>query len=121
MQIRCRTLRALPVAPLLLATLGGCAGGPPPLYRWGIYEDQMYAAYKNPGESDPITAATRLAEDVERTEAEGLAVPPGVHAHLGYLYYSHGDLQLARTHFRRERALYPESATFIDGLLSRME
>ena len=111
-----RTLCAWTIASLVLATLTSCAT--PPLYRWGIYEDLIYASHK--GESDPVTDALRLAEDVARTDAEGLAVPPGVHAHLGYLYYTQGDLGLARAHFDRERQLYPESASFIDGILGRM-
>jgi hypothetical protein len=105
---------------LALATGAGCAGTPS-LYRWGIYEDLLYESYKNPGGADPVTDAARLAEDIARTDAEGLAVPPGVHAHLGYLYASQGDLGLARAHFERERELYPESTVFIDGILARME
>lgn len=101
--------------------LAGCATGPPPLYRWGIYEELIYQPYKNPGQSDPVTDASRLAEDVARTDAEGKAVPPGVHAHLGFLYATQGNLGLARAHFEREKGLYPESTVFIDGILDRME
>lgn len=114
-----RTISLLVVVSFLSATAAGCVSQPP-LYRWGIYEDTMYQSYKNPGESDPIADAARLAEDVERTATEGLAVPPGVHAHLGYLYATQGDLGLARAHFDRELELYPESKTFIDGLLNRL-
>ena len=113
-----RPLRAGTIASLLIVTLTGCAGNPS-LYRWGVYEDLIYQSYR--GESDPLTDAARLAEDVARTDAEGLAVPPGGHAHLGYLYYNQGDLGLARTHFDRELRLYPESASFINGILRRME
>lgn len=113
-------LRNVVTMILFAFMLSACAGSPP-LYRWGVYEDVLYDAYKNPGETDPITAATRLSEDVARTQAEGLAVPPGVFAHLGYLYYNQGDLAQARAHFERERTLYPESEVFINGVLSRME
>ena len=113
-------LSLLAVVSFLAATAIGCAG-PPPLYRWGIYEDLMYQSYKNPSESDPIADAARLAEDIERTTTEGKAVPPGVHAHLGYLYAAQGDFGRAHSHFNRELELYPESKTFIDGMLSRME
>lgn len=110
----------LAVISLLCASAVGCAG-PKLAYRWGIYEDLIYQSYKNPGESDPVTDAARLAEDIERTATEGLAIPPGVYAHLGYLYAAQGNLELARTHFDRELELYPESKTFIEGLTSRME
>lgn len=112
---------AIARAPLALAAalaLSACAS--PSLYRWGIYEDLIYQGYRNPGSSDPVTDAARLAADVERTEAEGARVPPGVHAHLGYLYFEQGDAERAAAHLRRERELFPESATFVDGLLERM-
>jgi hypothetical protein len=115
-----RALILLAAVSFFTASAVGCVSQPS-LYRWGVYEDMLYQSYKNPGESDPITDAARLAEDVERTAAEGLAVPPGVHAHLGYLYATQGDLGLARAHFDRELELYPESKTFIDGLLNRMD
>lgn len=114
-----QSIRVVVLAVLLVAVVG-CAGKPP-LYRWGIYEELIYEPYANPGQSDPVNDAIRLSEDVARTDAEGLAVPPGVHAHLGFLYATQGDLGLARAHFERERALYPESAVFIDGLIERMK
>ncbi len=114
-----QTLGFLAAISFFSAITVGCAETQP-LYRWGIYEDLMYQSYQNSGASDPITDAARLAEDVERTSVEGLAVPPGVHAHLGYLYAAQGNLGLARTHFDRELELYPESKTFIEGVLSRM-
>ena len=115
------TRRHLLGAGACIAVLAGCASPETTAYRWGIYEDLVYLSYAEPGEADPITQAQRLGEDIARTRAEGKRVPPGVHAHLGFLHYSSGDWESARAHFIRERELFPESATFIDGLLSRME
>ena len=81
----------------------------------------MYVSYAEPGEADPVTQAQQLDEDIARTRAEGKRVPPGVHAHLGFLHYRAGDVESARAYFMRERELFPESATFINGILSRME
>lgn len=114
-----RHVSLMVVALMFFVSAAGCAS--PQLYRWGIYEELMYESYKNQGESDPVSQAARLAEDVERTAVEGFGVPPGVHAHLGYLYATQGDLESARTHFGLELELYPESKTLIDGLLERME
>ena len=100
--------------------LGGCVTPEPPLYRWGEYEDIIYKPYRNPGESDPVTDASLLAEDMARTEAEGQQIPPGVRVHLGYLYYSQGKSEKARALLREERKIYPESSVFIDGLLQRL-
>ena len=114
--------RLLAGAGACIVVLAGCASPPETtVYRWGIYEDLMYVSYAEPGEADPVTQAQRLGEDVARTRAEGKRVPPGVHAHLGFLHYRAGDVESARAHFMRERELFPESATFINRLLSRME
>ena len=105
---------------LTFIVLTGCVTPQPPLYRWGEYEDLIYAGYKNPGSSDPVTDANLLAEDMARTEAEGMQVPPGVRVHLGYLYFSQGRNSEARALFEQEREIFPESQVFVDGLLARM-
>jgi hypothetical protein len=106
---------------VLVAVAGiGCAQGHA-LYRWGAYEQVLYDMYEKPGTADPGTQAAKLREDVARTEAEGQRVAPGVHAHLGYIYYLQGNAAAAQQEFLKERDLFPESAAFIDGMLRRME
>lgn len=107
-------------ALLTVMVLTGCVTPDPPLYRWGVYEDVIYTGYKDPGSSDPVTDAQLLAEDMARTEAEGMQVPPGVRVHLGYLYFVQGRNNEARALFEQEREIFPESKVFVDGLLSRM-
>ena len=105
---------------LVLLVLAGCVTPQPPLYRWGEYEDLIYAGYKNPGSSDPVTDSVILEADMARTQAEGKQVPPGVRVHLGYLYFSQGRDSEARALFNEEAEIFPESKVFVDGLLSRM-
>lgn len=111
-----------PAVGLLLIGLlvSGCATPEPTLYRWGIYEQIMYKAYGDDG-SDPVNDAIELAQDMARTEAEGALVPPGARVHLGYLYFSQGNLNEARALFEKEREIFPESTAFIDGMLERMD
>jgi hypothetical protein len=90
------------------------------LYRWGDYEGVLYDLYIRPGKADPTAQLSRLTEDVTRTQAAGQRVPPGVHAHLGFLYYSQGQLDAAYEQFATEKALFPESGHFVDGILARM-
>ncbi|HTM09995.1 MAG TPA: DUF4810 domain-containing protein [Verrucomicrobiae bacterium] len=92
-----------------------------PLYAWGRYEDLVYQMYMKPGEADPVTQTAKLNEDIQKANAEGKPVPPGLHAHLAYLYYQQGDLGAARQEFQIEKKLFPESAAFIDGVLQRMD
>jgi hypothetical protein len=108
------------LALLLAAALAsGCASQS--LYAWGHYEDLLHARWIEPGSADPATQIARLREDVDRAAAAGRRVPPGVWAHLGYLHWVHGDAGAAREALGRERALFPESAAFVDGLLRRMD
>ena len=90
------------------------------IYRWGVYESLVYDMYAKPGKADPGTQVAKLSEDIARTQAEGKRVPPGVHAHLGYMYYLQGNTDAAQQEFATERELFPESATFVDGILKRL-
>jgi hypothetical protein len=105
-------------ALLAAATLSGCAA--PTLYQWGRYEDAIHDMYINPG-SVPIGDDILLLEaEIEQIVASGEFVPPGVHAHLASLYLSEGDQSTAMIHFQTEKRKFPESARFIDGIISRM-
>lgn len=110
----------LAAAAVLLALLVGCASGSRNLYYWGDYEDAIYEMYLKPGNTSLTDEILRLETDVEQAAAAGLAVPPGLHAHLGYLYTLEGNDAAARVHFQSEKALFPESTVFIDGLIARM-
>jgi len=109
------------IAATLFAVLSSACTQTTLLYRWGEYESLVYDMYIRPGKADPTTQIAKLNEDVERTKAEGAEVPPGVHAHLGYLYYGQGQLDAAYEQFTIEKTLFPESAAFIDGVLTRMK
>ena len=93
---------------------------PQTLYGWGVYKDLVYEMYAEPGAADPNTQVVRLSEDVARIQGEGKRVPPGVHAHLGYMYYLVGNADAALDEFATERMLFPESQTFIDGMVERL-
>lgn len=116
-------MREIIVGAMLVSvlTLTGCASQPSPLYHWGSYESQLYNMYAKPGKAEPGEQIVQLTEDIERAQATGGRVPPGVYAHLGYMYTTQGNLTLAKQAFVEERLRYPESAVFIDGLIRRME
>lgn len=105
-------------AAVVIGSLG-CTPTPQPLYRWGVYEDVVYDTYAVGG-ADPNTQILQLSEDIVRTQAAGKRVPPGAHAHLGYLYAATGQPDLAAEQFQLEKELFPESSTFVDGMLARM-
>lgn len=119
-----RGISSLAGLALLGGMLAGCADtGPtakPPAYAWGGYEDLIYAMYANPGEATPEVQIERLSAGLGEGENGGAKAGPGVHAHLGYMQYLAGNFDAARDAFEQEKALYPESTTFMNGLLKQL-
>jgi len=90
------------------------------MYDWGDYQDSVYRMYVKPGEFDPAAEVHRLETQVQDTLAHDRKVPPGLYAYLAMLCASAGDGPGAAGYFRAEKAAFPESAVFVDGMLARM-
>lgn len=108
---------------LLLATallLSGCASSQPNLYHWGKYESTLYRHYQ-PDKSSLDEQIASLQETVAQASKRGNALPPGLQAHLGMLYTKAGERAQAEHCFAAEKDQFPESATFIDFLLSNQK
>jgi hypothetical protein len=107
---------------LLLAALllAGCQTAKP-LYYWGNYEATLYQIYRNPGKSSPAEVAAKLEEDLTKAAAKNLQPNPGLHAQLGFAYYQMGKIDAAQKEFAAEKALFPESAVFIDRMLAKFK
>lgn len=89
-------------------------------YRWGRYEDSVYLVTRQPDGFDLQAEIDSLEQDLAETKDAQRPVPPGLHAHLGYLHSVAGNPAAAGAHFADEKSLYPESATFMDHLLARI-
>jgi len=106
----------LPLLSIFLVS--GCAINEE-IYYWGEYEQLIHDAYINPGSADPATQIEKLNADIQKTEAMGKRVAPGIYAHLGFLYAIEGKDSQSKSAFKQEQALYPESTAFIEGMLNR--
>ena len=111
-------LKLVAVGALSLLALSGC-GPKKNMYYWGQYERLIHDAYVKPGSADPATQIEKLTADIQQAEAQGKRTPPGVYAHLGFLYATQGKDSQSKSAFMEERTLYPESEVFIDGMLNR--
>lgn len=112
-----RSMKAVMVMVALLF-LAGCAGKQTH-YHWGEYESIVQSMYVEPGSQDPATQIEKLTTDIQQAENKGKPVAPGIYAHLGFMYAIDGKVELSTAAFEQEKALYPESAIFIDGMLKR--
>lgn len=111
-------IRLLPaMLAAMLAT--GCATQNQGLYQWGSYEDQIYAMYSEGGKVSPQEQIAKLEENLEKARAANRSLPPGYHAHLGYLYFQTGLLDKAAAAFETEKLLFPESRSYMDRLIAR--
>lgn len=110
--------RAATLAAALL--LGGCATQQTHLYTWGSYEELIYASYAPAGNMPPERQVEALGQDFQKARAANQRLPPGWHAHLGYLYFELGKQDLARQELLTEKAEFPESAVFADRLLANL-
>jgi hypothetical protein len=97
--------------------LVGCVSAPPTIYGWGSYQHQVYEYLKSDG-SSPEEQVASLEKDLMEMSAKGEAAPPGFHAHLGLLYASLGKVDNSIEEFQVEKTLFPESAQYVDFLLS---
>jgi hypothetical protein len=113
-----RNLRWFGVAAMALL-LAGC-GTPRTIYYWGYYEPLIYTTYATPGKATPEVQVLKLEEDLQKAKAKNKPIPPGFHAHLGYLYFQLGKADQARQEFETEKANFAESAVFMDRLLANL-
>ena len=101
-------------------SLAGCAA-PPSTYSWGSYEEVMYASYVARTDVPAEKQIELLEKDYQQARAQNRRVPPGWHAHLGYLYYEAGKPDQARQELLTEKAEFPESRIFVDRLLANVK
>ena len=101
----------------LSTLLAGCEATP--LYHWGEYESLIYNGYTQPGLADANTQIEKLVADIQKADSLGKKVAPGIFAHLAYMYAIEGEVAKSNDAFVNEKSLYPESAKFIDGMMSR--
>ncbi|MFC5694164.1 DUF4810 domain-containing protein [Pseudomonas sp. GCM10022186] len=100
---------------MLTGSLGlvGCTSTKP-LYQWETYQSQVREYFRGESREAQVEA---LERDLQKIRAKGGVVPPGYHAHLGLLYSGIGRDDQMVQQFETEKALFPESAAYMDFLL----
>lgn len=96
----------------------GCASSSN-LYYWGEYEELVYNMYNKPGSATPEVQIDKLTQDIQKADSRGIPVPPGVFAHLGFMYAAAGNQNDAMASFNEEKERFPESHVLVNGMMSR--
>ncbi len=99
--------------------ISGCPSVSTPHYHWGNYEQIIHDIYVSPGNADPVQQIDKLTTDIQQAQNSGKPVPPGVYAHLGFIYATQGKIADSQAAFAEEKTLFPESSIFIDGMVKR--
>lgn len=102
------------------AMLAGCVQTPL-IYQWGGYEEIVYAMYSDPGKIPIEKQIEYLEQNYQKARAANKPVPPGYHAHIGFLYFQLGKIDQALQSFETEKGLFPESAVYMDRLIARIK
>lgn len=89
-----------------------------PMYYYGNYSEAVYSYFK--ADETPVSQQITILEEViAKARDKGKPVAPGVHAHLGMLYFESGNNGQGINHFEQEKALFPESAAYINFLINQ--
>lgn len=109
-------MKKLIITGLAVLVLSGCKTTGPQ-YHYGQYTSTVYHYFKA-DQSTLEEQISALEEAVQTAEAKSKPIAPGIHAHLGMLYFEAGNNDLGEAHFNKEKTLFPESTKYLDFLLS---
>src|SRR6266853_1440985 len=99
--------------------LVGCAQPPKQLYHWEAFQGQLYEYFK--ADSSSSEEQLRLLDaQLEKARARNAPLPPGFRAHLAMIYLRLGRDGEAKQELEAEKVNFPESAPYMDFLLTRM-
>lgn len=100
----------------LMAVLSGCKTTELQ-YHHGEYNKAVYSFFRG-DEMSLEEQITVLREVITTAATKNKPVAPGIHAHLGMLYFESGANDLGMEHFNMEKKLFPESTQYIDFLIA---
>ena len=108
------------VLVVLCAQLFACATGGGSAFYWGNYYSTLYKLKTSPSEETTLGHIEELEEIVTKSAEKQQAVPPGVHAELGYMYADVEQNDKAIEHYNAETEAYPEAGYFVQKLKELM-
>ena len=115
-----RFLQLISLGALLLIT-AGCSTHNTALYNYGDYSESYYADVKEHSAESQLQLQKSIETAIENAkDSQSGRVAPGLYANLGYIYLKEGQNKKAIESFKKEKALYPESAKFMDRMIKKV-
>ena len=118
--MKVRFLHLLSFATLLVLT-AGCSTHNTALYNYGDYSESYYADVKAHSAESQLQLQKSIEVAIKNAkDSQSGRVAPGLYANLGYIYLKEGQNKKAIESFKKEKALYPESAKFMDKMIKKV-
>lgn len=106
----------------LVAALASCeSSADTPLYSWYGYGDAQYRYVVKPSNSTRERLRSEYINMWLGQKAQRKVVPPGLSADYGLLLYRDGQREDGLSYLRKEVELYPESKTYVERLIKKLE
>lgn len=96
-----------------LVLLGGCTTVSEAGYYWGNYAQTSYLIVNEPTDESYRAHIEELTRIIDVSKKQGLKVPPGVYAEIGFMHGKLGEEENAKAFFALEVQEYPESEAFL--------
>jgi len=119
--VRIKLYQFISFVAILLIT-AGCASHNTALYNYENYSENYYADVKAHNAESQLQLQKSIEQAIENAnDSQSGRVAPGLYANLGYIYLKEGQNKKAIESFKKEKALYPESAKFMDRMIKKVE
>lgn len=105
----------------LALCFGGCAKKQPSMYYFGNSQSALYAHKKEPTDESFIELKQSMENIIDHSQMNGMKIPPGTFANLGYLNLLEQNDKKAVEYFNSEKHLYPEATIFMDRMINKVK
>lgn len=109
-----------PVHLLFIFSLFSSCGSTSELYSWEKYDKTVYQYYSDPSDKSTLDLKQSYIEIIRKAKKKKRLIPPGICADYGYLLLRDGFPSVAKKYLEMEVILYPESAVFIQQILTQI-
>lgn len=84
-------------------------------YDWAGYDQALYDYYKHPADAAEYMKALKGA--IDNADHAHQRTAPGLCAEYGYMLMQQQKYDDAAAYFQQEKQAWPESASFMDGMI----
>lgn len=106
---------------VLVILLSSCTSSNSTLYSWYDYQKVEYKYEKEPNKQTLEELLNTYEKIINKQKDTRNTVPPGIYADYGWLLIKSGSREQGVLMLEKEMELYPESESFILGIIERLK